>query len=179
VGSDCAAVDCEVYRCETLSEYSEVAVAAPSVTSAVAKRSETWVTLILTSWPSFVAGTKTTNPSTLAIPSPRLLVSEMVTKYSLPISTGFNEAKLLSKPARLPYPLSCCCPKLILFTCLPFFLGEIQGEILVVKPIEFGKSAGVVQSETWRWTHPVFLLASRQSLASSFVIRMVTWRQNI
>jgi len=68
-----------------------------------ANRSETWVTLILTLSPCFVPGTKTTNPSTLAIPSPRLLVSEILTLYSLPTSTGLRKPpELLPKPPRLP-----------------------------------------------------------------------------
>ena len=62
------------------------------------------VTVILAVWPIFVPGTKITNPSILAIPSPRLLVSEIVTLYSLPTSTGFlKEPK--PPPELLPNPL--------------------------------------------------------------------------
>ena len=77
----------------------------PSTTCPEANLSETWVTFILTFWPTFVPGTKTMNPSTLAIPSPRLLVSEMLTLYSFPTSTGFlKDPEPLPKPPRLPYP---------------------------------------------------------------------------
>ena len=85
---------------------SEVEVApALSTTCPDANRSETWFTLTLTFCPTFVPGTKMMNPSILAIPSPRLLVSEMLTLYSFPTSTGFlKDPEPLPKPPRLPYP---------------------------------------------------------------------------
>jgi hypothetical protein len=71
--------------------------------------------LILALWPILVPGTKITNPSILAIPSPRLLVSEIVTLYSLPTSTGFLREPKPPPPPRLPNPPP-RVPKLILFT---------------------------------------------------------------
>ena len=81
------------------------AAAEPSTTCPDANRSETWVTFILTFWPTFVPGTKMMNPSTLAMPSPRLLVSEILTSYSLPTSTGFlKDPEPLPKLPLFPYP---------------------------------------------------------------------------
>src|SRR2546429_3969510 len=59
------------------------------MTSPDAKRFETRVILTFTWSPGLVFGTKTTRPSTRAMPSPRLLISLMSTSYSLPSSTGW------------------------------------------------------------------------------------------
>ena len=50
--------------------------------------------LILTSSPSFAPDTKTTNPSILAIPSPSLPTSSILTSYSSPTLIG-DEGPLL------------------------------------------------------------------------------------
>jgi len=67
---------------------------------------ETWVTLTLADWPCLAPATKMTKPSIFAMPSPRLLMSEMVTSYSFPTSTGFGledwNLSLLPNPPRLP-----------------------------------------------------------------------------
>ena len=96
------------------------AATEPSTTCPVAYRFETWVTLILTCWPCFAPATKMTKPSIFAMPSPRLLTSEMVTSYSYPTSTGLG-LKDLNPPAEDPppnpprlYPPR--CPKLIRFS---------------------------------------------------------------
>src|SRR5438093_12302415 len=68
------------------------------MTSPDAKRFETRVILTLTWSPGFVFGTKTTRPSTRAIPSPRLLISLMSTSYSLPSSTGFGPKRFAPPP---------------------------------------------------------------------------------
>lgn len=87
------------------SEAGAAGAAELSTTCPDANLSETCVTFILTFWPTFVPGTKTMNPSTLAMPSPRLLVSEMLTLYSFPTSTGFlKDPEPLPNPPLLPYP---------------------------------------------------------------------------
>src|SRR5881628_3239418 len=78
--------------------------------SAVANLAPTLVTLILLVWPTLPFFTKITNPCTLAMPSPCLLVSVICTSYSFPVSTGFGP-KLPPKrpppPKRLsPYDIS-------------------------------------------------------------------------
>ena len=63
--------------------------------SAVANLSPTDVILTFAVCPVRPLFTKITNPCTLAIPSPFLLISVICTSYSLPVSTGFA---LLSNP---------------------------------------------------------------------------------
>src|SRR5688572_26047944 len=70
--------------------------------SAVANLAPTLVTLILLVWPTLPSFTKITNPCTLAMPSPFLLVSVICTSYSFPTSTGFGPK--LPPPKRLPPP---------------------------------------------------------------------------
>ena len=65
-------------------------------TSANANLRITFVTLIVTSSPTEVPGTKTTNPLTLAIPSPSLAMSSIVTSYVSPASTGAVDSLLLN-----------------------------------------------------------------------------------
>ena len=48
------------------------------------------VTLTLPCQPCLAPATKMTKPSIFAMPSPRLLISEIVTSYSFPTSTGFG-----------------------------------------------------------------------------------------
>ena len=60
------------------------------MTAPVANLLATWVTLILPCQPCLAPATKMTKPSIFAMPSPRLLISEMVTSYSFPTSTGFG-----------------------------------------------------------------------------------------
>jgi hypothetical protein len=70
--------------------------------SAVANLAPTLVTLIFVFWPGLPPFTKITNPCTLAMPSPCLLVSVICTSYSFPVSTGFGPK--LPPPKRLPPP---------------------------------------------------------------------------
>src|ERR671927_1306035 len=72
------------------------------VSSAVANLAPTLVIFTLQLWPTLPPFTKMTNPCTLAIPSPCLLVSVICTSYSLPVSTGFGPK--LPPPKRLPPP---------------------------------------------------------------------------
>jgi hypothetical protein len=74
----------------------------PPTTAPVANLLATWVTLTLPCQPCLAPATKMTKPSIFAMPSPRLLISEMVTSYSFPTSTGFGLKDL--KPP-LPPPL--------------------------------------------------------------------------
>src|ERR671918_691378 len=85
---------CNSYMCS----YSVVVV---GLNSAVANLAPTLVIFTLQLWPTLPPFTKMTNPCTLAIPSPCLLVSVISTPYSLPVSTGFGP-KL--PPKRLPPP---------------------------------------------------------------------------
>jgi len=62
----------------------------PPTTAPVANLLATWVTLTLPCQPCLAPATKMTKPSIFAMPSPRLLISEMVTSYSFPTSTGFG-----------------------------------------------------------------------------------------
>ncbi len=79
---------------------------APSPTTwAVACLLATWVTRILPCQPCFAPATKMTKPSIFAMPSPRLLISEIVTSYSFPTSTGFGLKDLNPPPAPPPPPL--------------------------------------------------------------------------
>ena len=71
-----------------------------STTVPIAYLFETWVTLILADCPCWAPATNMTKPSIFAMPSPRLLVSEIVTSYSFPTSTGFGLSDL--KPLSLP-----------------------------------------------------------------------------
>src|SRR3712207_1172946 len=81
--------------------YCSVVVVVGEVNSAVANLAPTLVIFTLQLWPTLPPFTKMTNPCTLAIPSPCLLVSVICTSYSLPVSTGFGP-KL--PPKRLPPP---------------------------------------------------------------------------
>ena len=63
---------------------------APPTTAPVANLLATWVTLTLPCQPCLAPATKMTKPSIFAMPSPRRLISEMVTSYSFPTSTGFG-----------------------------------------------------------------------------------------
>src|SRR2546422_122134 len=76
------------------------------ITSPDANLFETRVILTFTWSPGLVFGTKTTRPSTRAMPSPRLLISLMSTSYSLPSSTGLG-------PNRLPPPKPPLLPPLL------------------------------------------------------------------
>src|SRR5919205_4473487 len=71
------------------------------LSSAVANLAPTLVIFTLQLCPNLPPFTNMTNPCTLAIPSPCLLVSVICTSYSLPVSTGFGP-KL--PPKRLPPP---------------------------------------------------------------------------
>jgi len=72
----------------------------PPTTAPVANLLATCVTLTLPCQPCLAPATKMTKPSIFAMPSPRLLISEMVTSYSFPTSTGLGLKDL--KPLLLP-----------------------------------------------------------------------------
>src|SRR6476660_4954552 len=75
-----------------------------SIGTAVANLSPTCLTLTLTFCLTFPFLTNITNPCTLAIPSPWLLISVISTSYSLPTSTGFSAGEPLLKPLLPPPP---------------------------------------------------------------------------
>jgi hypothetical protein len=74
-----------------------------STSVAVANLFPTCSTLTLTFCLTCPFLTNNTNPCTLAIPSPCLLISIISTSYSLPTSTGFGAGEPLLKPL-LPAP---------------------------------------------------------------------------
>ncbi len=75
------------------------------IKSAVANRPPTWVIFTFAFCPTCPPLTNITKPSTLAIPSPFLLISVMETSYSFPVSTGLGlSSNRQSPPNRLPPP---------------------------------------------------------------------------